>query len=198
MSKQVKRYDIEASGLKTASGDPVPGSVVSESDYDALAQRCCDLEADIATLNDGLRQAALIGAAAENERDALRTEVARLQQIIDSQTAAAQAPNELPDDLVGIVEDLEQQADEVESIGHDADLERRAVMVLRTLRAEVEAQSKEAKLFRQLRDLPDELLGAPGVPCVAVPEGPRSGRYVSGTDFDAAMGQLRYLLGEGA
>lgn len=56
-----------------------------------------------------------------------------------------------------------------------------------TLRAEIEALRKDAELFRQLRDLPDELLGANGVPCVAVPEGPRSGRYVSGPDLDAAM-----------
>lgn len=57
------------------------------------------------------------------------------------------------------------------------------------LRAETEALRKDAELFRQLRDLPYELLGAPGVPCVAVPEGPRSGRYVSGQDLYATMGK---------
>jgi cell division protein FtsB len=100
---------------------------VLATDYDALKQRCRELEVDITTLSDGLRQAVLIGAAAEKERDQLR--------------------------------------------------------------AEVQALRKDAELFRQLRDLPDELLGAPGVPCVAVPEGPRSGRYVSGPDLDAAMGK---------
>ncbi|MFC0667047.1 hypothetical protein ACFSKY_22410 [Azotobacter chroococcum] len=58
---------------------------------------------------------------------------------------------------------------------------------LTALRAEVERLRKDAELFRRLRDLPDELLGAPGVPCVAVPEGPRVGRYVSGPDLDDAL-----------
>jgi len=53
--------------------------------------------------------------------------------------------------------------------------------------AEIERLQKDADLFRRLRNLPDELLGAPGVPCVAVPDGPRAGRYVSGTDLDAAL-----------
>ncbi|MGV6475401.1 hypothetical protein [Azotobacter vinelandii] len=53
--------------------------------------------------------------------------------------------------------------------------------------AEIERLQKDADLFRRLRNLPDEMLGAPGVPCVAVPDGPRAGRYVSGTDLDAAL-----------
>lgn len=55
------------------------------------------------------------------------------------------------------------------------------------LRAEVEALRKDAELYRQLRDLAVSQLGLPGVPCVAVPEGPKAGRYVSGPDLDAAM-----------
>lgn len=48
---------------------------------------------------------------------------------------------------------------------------------------------KDAELYRRLRNVPDEQLGAPGVPCVAVPAGPSSGRYVSREDLDAAMQQ---------
>jgi len=55
------------------------------------------------------------------------------------------------------------------------------------LRAEAEALRKDAELYRQLRDLAASQLGLPGVPCVAAPEGPKAGRYVSGPDLDAAM-----------
>lgn len=41
----VKRYDLQQTGLRTASGDPLPKSVVAECDYDALSQRCRELEA---------------------------------------------------------------------------------------------------------------------------------------------------------
>ncbi len=54
---------------------------------------------------------------------------------------------------------------------------------------------RDASRFRRLRNVPDELLGAPGVPCVAVPAGPNSGRYVSGEDLDAAMGAPAALGG---
>lgn len=101
-------------------------ATISAALDEALKQRCRELEVDITTLSDGLRQAVLIGAVAEEERDQLR--------------------------------------------------------------AEVEVLRRDAELFRRLRDLPYELLGASGVPCVAVPEGPRSGRYVSGTSLYAAMG----------
>lgn len=40
----VKRYDLQQTGLRTGSGDPLPKSVVAECDYDALAQRCRELE----------------------------------------------------------------------------------------------------------------------------------------------------------
>lgn len=56
-----------------------------------------------------------------------------------------------------------------------------------TLRAEAERLRNDAERFRRLRNLPDEMLGVHGVPCVAVPDGPRAGRYVSGTDLDAAL-----------
>lgn len=38
-----------------------------------------------------------------------------------------------------------------------------------------------------LRDLPDELLGATGVPGIAVPEGVDHGNFVSGDDADRAI-----------
>ncbi|WKN20870.1 hypothetical protein [Azotobacter vinelandii] len=68
-------------------------------------------------------------------------------------------------------------------------LERIAVLGAErdALRAEVEALRADADLFRRLRSVPDDLLGVPGVPCVAVPEGPNSGRFVSGADLDAAL-----------
>jgi len=56
------------------------------------------------------------------------------------------------------------------------------------LQAKVESLQKEAELYRRLRNLPEGMLGASGVPCVAIPDGPKSGRYISGADLDAAMG----------
>lgn len=74
--------------------------------------------------------------------------------------------------------------------GVEIDLEdylARAMDESDALRAEVEALRKDAELYRRLRDLPDDQVGAPGVPCVAVPRGPFSGTYVSGEELDAAM-----------
>lgn len=55
------------------------------------------------------------------------------------------------------------------------------------LNARIAELSHDAELYRRLRSVPEELLGAPGVPCVAVPTGAKSGRYVSGDDLNAAM-----------
>lgn len=46
---------------------------------------------------------------------------------------------------------------------------------------------RDAARYRTFRDVPDDLLGAPGVPCVALPESPKAGKYISGDDLDAAL-----------
>jgi hypothetical protein len=44
-----------------------------------------------------------------------------------------------------------------------------------------------ADYWLALRDVPDDLLGETGIPCVAVSSGPTSGRYVNGEDAEAAV-----------
>lgn len=84
------------------------------------------------------------------------------------------------------VEVLRPQVEVLHQIGRALGLAPGSDLTLGALPA-VEALRKDAELFRQLRDLPEDQLGLPGVPCVAVPEGPKAGRYVSGPDLDAAM-----------
>lgn len=75
----VKRYDIEGSGLRTASGDPVPSSVVDERDFDALDQRCRELESQHGSARMVLDlQISMLRDerdAIEGERDALRAAI---------------------------------------------------------------------------------------------------------------------------
>ncbi len=55
--------------------------------HGCLARRCADLESDVAELGEGLRQAVMRAAEAEQECDSLRAEVARLRQEAARQAA---------------------------------------------------------------------------------------------------------------
>ena len=46
---------------------------------------------------------------------------------------------------------------------------------------------KDAERYRWLRDLPELCLGVAGIPCIAIPDGPRSGTFVSYADCDEAI-----------
>lgn len=81
MSDQVER------GIAYNFGDC---EVVLASDYDALAQRCKELEACIAGYHTNLVALLRMGQAqAERERDALRAEVERLQRELESLRASS-------------------------------------------------------------------------------------------------------------
>ena len=45
----------------------------------------------------------------------------------------------------------------------------------------------DAARYRHLREVPDDQLGAPGVPCIAMPNGMQSGYYLTGENADFAV-----------
>lgn len=47
--------------------------------------------------------------------------------------------------------------------------------------------AQHAAWYRQLRDLPIEMTGKPGIPCIAVPSSAKTGEFVTGDDADAAL-----------
>lgn len=48
--------------------------------------------------------------------------------------------------------------------------------------------NQQAAAYRKLRGVPDHLLGAAGVPCIALPDSYEKGKYLSGADADSALG----------
>lgn len=78
----VKRYDLQQTGLRTGSGDPLPKSVVAEYDYDALAQRCRELEAKQTRTEKARSGWEENATLLEQERDTLRAEVEQLRKAL--------------------------------------------------------------------------------------------------------------------
>ena len=63
-----------------------------------------------------------------------------------------------------------------------ADHARRAL-----LRGSREALVVDAERYRKLRSVPDERLGAAGVPCISLPTTAHGGEHLNGADADAAV-----------
>lgn len=63
-----------------------------------------------------------------------------------------------------------------------ADQARRAL-----LRGSREPLAIDAERYRKLRNVPDDQLGAVGIPCISLPAAPRTGTHLNGIDADEAV-----------
>lgn len=86
--------------------------------------------------------------------------------------------------LAAVLADRERQLQRLPADWHmDSSLETWFPLTAEQLQRD----AQDAALWRTLRDVPDDRLGEPGIPCVAMPSGPRSGEYLNGADAEMAV-----------
>jgi dihydrofolate reductase (trimethoprim resistance protein) len=63
-------------------------------------------------------------------------------------------------------------------------------VALAAAQANVTHLSALADRWIALRNVPDDLLGHAGIPCISIPEGPKRGKHVNGEDAEQAVDQI--------
>lgn len=133
-----------------------------------------------ATLPDALRADALAGTGSPAHREECIAAAQYIEgmerDLLETQRAAALLET-TAETLNQVVTDMARE------LGCEADNE--------VILAAIAGLKRDAGRYRFIRNVPADELGKTGRPCVADPDGPKKGRYVSEQDADEAIDRAR-------